>query len=77
MPKLLSCDRCGEMPANEDYEGNVLCEYHRAEYDLITLRRKYEERRRWVERCWLSELAEMQREIVTLEQFLTSIKKEN
>ena len=76
MPKQLSCDKCGKTPANEDYEGNVFCEYHRAEHRLANLRRDYEEKRKWVERCWLSELAKMQREIANLERFLTLVREE-
>ena len=37
MPKHLTCDKCGVEPATEDYEGNIFCEYHRAEHKLPQL----------------------------------------
>ena len=70
MPKILTCDKCGAEDATEDYAGQILCDYHRAEVDLRGLRRAYAEKTDWVERCWLSELAEMRKEILRLEDFL-------
>lgn len=43
MPKHLTCDRCGKEPADEDYEGNIFCIYHRAKYKLPGFLQDYEE----------------------------------
>ncbi len=31
MAKVLFCDKCNKQPAEEDYDGAVLCKQHRAE----------------------------------------------
>jgi len=31
LPKVLFCDKCNKQPAEEDYDGAVLCEQHMAE----------------------------------------------
>jgi len=75
MPKDLFCDKCGSSDgATEDYDGYILCDYHRTEYDLQDLRRAYQNKRQWVKDCWLSELAKMRKEISELESKLKEYK---
>jgi hypothetical protein len=72
MPKDLFCDKCGSPEdADEDYDGYILCGFHRTEYDLRSLRDAYKEKRAWVKSCWLSELDKMRKEISRLEILLT------
>lgn len=75
MPKELTCDKCGSS-GEEDCEGNIFCEYHRAEHELQNLRREYKAKCAWVKNCWLSKLAEMRKEIFRLEKIVKAGKVE-
>lgn len=68
MPKVMTCDICGEPDADEDYEGTILCTYHRAEKILRSLKSQYQEKREWVRSTWFTELVKMRKEIARLEQ---------
>ena len=68
MPKDLYCDKCGSSEnATEDYDGAILCDYHRAESDLFYLKREYSQKRAWVKSVWISRLVKMRKEIRELE----------
>ena len=69
MPKDLYCDKCGSPEnATEDYDGAILCDYHRAESDLFYLKREYSQKRAWVKSVWISRLVKMRKEIRDLEK---------
>lgn len=71
MPKVLYCDDCNSQDGvSEDYEGVVLCRFHRAKYDLKHRLREYKEKREWVKSVWLSELANRRQEILRLQNIL-------
>lgn len=74
MLAIYRCDKCGALNSTEDYDGNILCEYHRAEHDLYSLRRKYKEKSEWIEKVHLAPLGEMSDKIQTLELYLTEHK---
>jgi hypothetical protein len=74
MPKVLTCDICGEEDASETYDGEVFCTYHMAEYDLRNLRDAYKEKRQWVKDVWFAELCKMREKIAALEKIMAENK---
>jgi uncharacterized Zn finger protein (UPF0148 family) len=74
MPAIYTCDICGAPDASEDYDGRILCTYHRAEYELKSLKGVYREKRDWVKRIHLAELAKMRYEISRLERVIAENK---
>ena len=77
MPKELFCDKCGSNKgADEDYDGYILCEFHRAEYDLASAKHQYKDKRDWVKSVWFTQLHNMRTEIRRLECLLTTLAQD-
>jgi len=70
MPAIYTCDICGREDASEDYNGVILCSYHRVEYDLKCLKQSYEEKLQWLKKTHLLELINYKKQIKEKEAWL-------
>ena len=77
MGEILFCDKCNKTPAIRDYDGIVLCRKHRTKYELKLLVREYESMKKWVIKCWISELIKKKNEITKLKKTLKEEKLQN
>jgi uncharacterized Zn finger protein (UPF0148 family) len=71
----MTCDVCGAPNANEDYDGVVLCVYHRALSDLEKAKEEYKEKRKWIINVWLVKLREQKEEIERLKKIIADYEK--
>jgi len=75
MPAHYTCDKCGKEPANEDYDGLILCKLHRTENDLWYLKREYQTKKKWVDDVWISKLEKMEAEISELKRIIVGLNE--
>ena len=72
MPAEYTCDKCGSQDgAQEDWDGEILCSYHKAEKEMSSEMRAYIEKRDWVKRIHFKDLCERRERIAKLKAFLT------
>jgi len=67
MPAIYTCDVCGKEDATEDYNGSILCKFHRAIYDLEQIRAEYISQKKWMEAVYGIKLRKMEDEMKELE----------
>lgn len=65
-----TCDKCGSKDAHPDWDGEILCGFHRAEKELRDEIRQYQAKREWVKSIWLKDLQERRKRIAELRAFL-------
>jgi uncharacterized Zn finger protein (UPF0148 family) len=63
MPALYTCDVCGKNADWEDYDGDVLCEYHSLNKEVEFLKREYEQQKQWLISTHLHHLQEIKKKI--------------
>jgi len=77
MPATYTCDICdSDDGAYEDWDGEILCEYHRKQSELRSLEIEYQEKKKRVKECWISELVKMRNEIKELRDYLGQITRQ-
>lgn len=78
MPAEYTCDKCGSPDgANEDWDGEILCQLHQAEKDLRSEISAYKNKRDWVKRIHLKDLVERRAKIAKLKAIICSLQVRN
>jgi len=76
MPKIMTCDICGAKDASEDYNGDILCGYHRDLADLSYAESEYKKKRQWIIDVWITELRERKKKINVLKKIISDYENE-
>jgi len=74
MSKIIFCDVCNK-EGEENEDGGCYCEYHSLLNEIPSLKREYEEHRRWVINIHVHKLQKMKQEILEKEKRIKEIEQ--